>query len=175
MQLSEPIDPTEREGQPGTANAGLTSGPQLNLRCPQFSQGASPPKLIYWFSSVTTHRISPSYHLFFFFFFALSSPHYSISSCYFISSLFPCPEPVHEALRNFHSIINAPVSSASSLSLCLCCSVTCYPLRSLFPCSSFRKSTFFRVRRSSWSSVLLSPTTVSRPHAISPFLWDCHP
>ena len=56
-----------------------------------------------------------------FFFCALSSPHYSISSCYFISSLFPCLEPVHEALRNFHSIINAPVSSASSLSLFLCC------------------------------------------------------
>ena len=57
----------------------------------------------------------------FFFFFALSSPYYSISSCYFTSSFFPCPELIHEALRNFHSIINAPVSSASSLSLCLCC------------------------------------------------------
>lgn len=101
-----------------------------------------------------------------FFFFALSSPHYSISSCYFTSSFFPCPELIHEAFRNFHSIINAPVSSASSLSLCLCCMQPAVPWEAYSPAALSGKAHSSGSRdlgHQSFCSLLPSPDPMQDP------------
>lgn len=93
MQLSKPVDHAEWEGWPCTADPWshfwtMAESQMSTLVSQATGSIASKAHIPVFFSH--PHRISPSYHLFFS---VPSSPHYSISSPYFTSNLFPVPNP----------------------------------------------------------------------------------